>query len=126
MSKKLWAACVVGGLALAASITYGELDGKERSRELHIHERTATAERVVYKINRWFRVPVYDITELVLTEKLVPNDMVGIVPDIERIVAEISQGIPFRARDRRFDPTYIYPKMFDKSDPSYEVLYPTE
>ena len=52
---------VIGGLVIGGAAILSYYNGKEKSRELINREECNGTERVVYKINRYFLEPQYEI-----------------------------------------------------------------
>jgi len=124
MKARTGAAYVIGVLTILVGTAANILHGKDRSTELYSHERTAKAERIVYKVNRWFLDPTYDITEIVPLGDIINTEFSRLIQrsELEGLTLPVPEG-SFREQKRRLDPLYLHPEIFNKSDPTYEVLY---
>lgn len=93
------------------------LDGKERSRDLIVHEYSNDTSRKVVEVKRWFRKPEYDIT-LIAPVKMpykirmwsdeLADDLGGMTrgfPLRETVVSWSSDALPF-PEDLKDDPSY--------------------
>ena len=114
------------GLVAAVGVAANVLHGRDRSLEFYSHERTARSERIVYKVHRWFMDPMYDITEYVPLNDLMDEQWAKVSSGIEGLegitLPHLAPDAPLLVQERRFDPTYIHPQFFDRTDPSYELL----
>ncbi len=118
---------ITTGFVALAGIAANILYGKDRSRELYQHERTSKSERIVYQVNRWFMDPMYEITEYVPLNDLIDQEWAQITSGIGELegitLPHLAPDAPLMVYERRFDPTYINPQFFNKTDTSYEVLH---